>query len=146
MIASAVNSRPKFFTLFRGVCIFLGCIGIIGTAMLFLMSFIPQMKAAFEAQGDTSISDAIWLIQSLALIISGVWIFKLKEIGRIAILICALYSLITTIYYYLPVASTIPFWSLPSLLVISLSLVNVLIFGYFIRRDLKTYIQAKSTT
>lgn len=143
MKPSTSNTRPKFFTLFRGVCIFLGCIGIIGSAILFLMSAIPQLKTAFEAQGDTSISDTIWLIQSLALIVAGIWIFKLKEIGRISILICVLYSLITTIYYYLPVASTIPFLSLPSLLVISLCLVNVLIFVYFMRHDVKAYIIAK---
>ena len=107
------------------------------------MATIPQMKEMFAAQGDTSVSDMIWLLQSLGMVVAGAWIFKLKEVGRILILICTLYSLVTTIYYYLPVASTIPFLSLPSLLVIFLSLVNILIFGYFMRHDVKAYIIAK---
>ena len=143
MKTSTADIRPKFFTLFRGVCIILGSLGLIGSALVLLMSTMPQMKAMFEAQGDTSFSDVIWLIQSLTLIIAGVWILKLKEIGRISILICTIYSVVTTIYYYLPVASAFPILSLPTLVVISLSLVNVLIFVYFMRRDVKAFIIAK---
>jgi hypothetical protein len=93
--------------------------------------------------GGISFSDVIWLIQSLVLIGAGIWIFRLKEIGRISILICTAYSLVTTIYYYLPVSASIPFLSLPSLLVMSLSVVNILIFVYFMRSNVKAYILTK---
>ena len=134
-------ARPKFFTFFRIVCIFLGGIGIIGSAILLLMSTMPQMKAMVDVKGGISVSDMIWIMQSLTLIVAGIWIFKLKEIGRISILICVSYSLIMTIYYYLPVASTIPLFDLASLLVISLCLINALIFIFFMRRDVKVYIK-----
>ncbi len=138
------NAQPNYFTLLRVVSILMGCIGLIGSAIILSKSIMLIMNPMAEVKGaDIPVTDVIWLIQSLALIIAGVWILKLKQIGRISILICVLYSLITTIYYYLQVASTIPFLSLPSLLVISLCLVNALIFVYFMRRDVKAYIMAK---
>jgi hypothetical protein len=139
---TAAQVRPKFFTLFRVVCILLGCIGIFGSGILLLMSSIPPTKAMFEAQGQTSFMTVIGLVQNIALLIASIWIFKLKEIGRIVIIVCTLWSLIQTVYYYLPVITVIPFLSFSSLLTISLCIVNILILVYFVRRDVKAYISA----
>jgi hypothetical protein len=96
----------------------------------------------FEAQGQTSFMTVIGLVQNIALLIASIWIFKLKEIGRIVIIVCTLWSLIQTVYYYLPVITVIPFLSFSSLLTISLCIVNILILVYFVRRDVKAYISA----
>ncbi len=135
--------RPKLFTLFRVICILLGCIGIIGSAILLLMTSIPSTKAMFEAQGQTSLLTVVGLVQNVALLIASIWIFKLKEIGRIVIIVCTLWSLLQTVYYYMPVIKEIPFLSFSSLLTISLCVVNILILIYFMRREVKTYIVAE---
>jgi hypothetical protein len=137
------TTKPKFFTFFRVICIVLGCIGIIGSGILILMSYIPSTKAMFEAQGQTSLLTLIGLIQNAALLIASIWIFKLKEVGRILIIACTLWSLLQTVYYYMPVVTVIPLLSFSSLLTISLCIVNVLILIYFMRRDVKAYVVAQ---
>jgi hypothetical protein len=133
-------SRPKYFTLIRVVCALLGCVGLFGTALLFLLSNIPATKAIL---GKVVLKDIIWLFQSIGLIVASLWIFKLKEVGRIVILVCAAWSLLQTVYDYLRFMREIPFMSLPSLLFITLCFVNVLIFIYFSRSDIKAYVNAK---
>ena len=144
MQTSISNARPNYFTLIRVVCIFTGFLGIIGSSILLWKAAMRQMSPMYEIKGGgIDISDVIWFIQSLALIGAGIWIFRLKEIGRISILICLLYSLAITIYYYLQVSASTTFLSVFSLLVISLCLVNVLTFSYFMRSDVKAYLHAR---
>ncbi len=94
----------------------------------------------FDAQGQTSFLTVVGLVQNIALLIAGIWILKLKEIGRIVIIVCMLWSLIETVYYYIPVITVIQFLSFSSLLTISLCIVNILILIYFMRSDVKAYI------
>jgi hypothetical protein len=144
MKTSISNAQPNYFTLIRVVCIFTGFLGIIGSAILLWKAAMLQMSPMYEIKGGgIAVSDVIWLIQSLALIGAGIWIFRLKEIGRISILICSLYSLAITIYYYLQVSASISFLSVFSLLVFSPCFVNVLTFLYFLRSDVKAYLLAK---
>jgi hypothetical protein len=142
MNASFGIVKPKFFIIFRGACILLAVIGLIGDLMILLLTVAPSFKDIFEAQGQTLLLTLIGLFQGMILLVAGIWLFKLKEFGRILILACIIWNLLQSIYFYMRGFAEISFRSYATFVAISIFLINAFILLYFLRRDVKAYIIA----
>jgi hypothetical protein len=142
MITSTEITRPKYFMIFRGACIFFGVTGLVGSLVLILLTFVPSTKEIFEAQGQTFLLTIIGLLQSLGLLIAGIWLFKLKEFGRILILACIIWNLLRSIYFEIPLFSQMPFITYTKLFLVAIFLADIFTLLYFLRRDVKAYIMA----
>ena len=146
MNTSNSNDRPSYFNLIRLVCISTGCFGVTVSVIQLWESAMRQMSSPAMVAvkgGGVSVSDVTWLLQNLALASAGFWIFRLKEIGRLAILICTVYGLVTAVSYYLPESAYFPYIILPTFILLPLITGNLLVFVYFMRRDVKAYFRAE---
>ncbi len=142
MNASMAGIKPKFFIIFRVSCILIGIFGLIGSMMSIILFSVPSIKEVLESQGQTFQVVLLGMIQSLILLIASILLFKLREIGRILILACTMWSLLQAVYYFIRSYSSLPLMSLSNLFSISFIAVNVFIFLYFMRRDVKAYVTA----
>jgi hypothetical protein len=141
MTTSIDSVKPKLFRVFRVFCIFLGCLGTFQALMFLLLKFAFSIvnKEIFNIQGYAFLV-YLEMIPSLILLIAGIWLFKLKNFGRLLILVCVTWDLLTSIYTYVQFFSETPFLSYVNLSIVSFVILDVLILLYFLRRDVKEYI------
>ena len=142
MSASTEIVRPRFFIIFRIICILLGVVGLTGSLMLLILSASQSIQEVLNAQGQTLPLMLIALTQSLILLIASIWLFKLKEFGRILILACIIWNLLQLLYFYFSGSSSMPLIGYSDSFAMFLFLLNIFILLYFLRRDVKAYIIA----
>ena len=142
--------RPKYFNLFRGLCIFLSSIGLFGiTILLILLIFSSTFKERPEVMGYSTLKIILDAIRTVIFFIASVWLLNLKELGRKLIIICTVWSLIQSIYNtflsFMSYMTADIVGNYPvnvfSFFIIIHIILDFFIIYYFLRKDVKAFLK-----
>jgi len=143
MSLSIEKTKPKLFTIFRVICILLGAFSLFAYSMTLILSAVPDIKKTFESVGLTNTIIFLDIIRSSILLMASIWIFKMKKIGWNLILICVAWDTLELIYDFIRSYSSSSLISVSNLVSGSFFIINVLIFIYFIKPEVKAYVTAE---
>ena len=143
MSLSIEKTKPKLFTIFRVICILLGAFSLFAYSMTLILSAVPDIKKTFESVGLTNTIIFLDIIRSSILLMASIWIFKMKKIGWNLILICVAWDTLELIYDFIRSYSSSSLISVSNLVSGSFLIINVLIFIYFIKPEVKSYVTAE---
>ncbi|MCJ7530174.1 MAG: hypothetical protein MUO64_03995 [Anaerolineales bacterium] len=134
--------KPKGFSFIRVFCIFIGGIGTIGGIITILAMQNPSINQTLQ-QSNQGFLATFWdMLRNAGFLIGGILIFKMRNHGRLLIVICATLGLLE-VFYHTFLAISSPAYNFTPLLIsytVIAILINSGVLAYFSNKNVKTFI------
>lgn len=136
-VLSSKISYPNGFKLMRNLCIILGVFGLIG--VIYIISIKnPMIMQALQENNQGFLATSFDLLRTMGFLFGAILIFKLKDYGRIIILVCAISSLLEMVYNTINSNVVFPIIILVSIIVTVV--LDAIIIEFFYNPKIKRFI------